>query len=276
MKMIRWMVVGMAMLGAGAVFLLYANQNVYSKQNLRHMVQMPVAVNKVVSAGAPAENVHSLARRMLESQVSPEDFHRILRTGAAGMRTAEETSKIGSFVVQQLKNGNTGQPLAKALHNHLRSLGIPAGGWKQKGPPPIAKTFIPAFAQRRLGQQEEEGGPPAAIRNHLPGPAQNAGNRSDRDDRLEERRERIREEREEAAERAREALEEVDLPVSVKKLGQIAARVYQNPKRVDRILSKSNLSHSQFEQAVHTMISHPELARKYHQGFQSRMKDLDG
>lgn len=175
---------------------------------VRNLVQMPVAVHKVHRAGVDADMLRSMTGAMVGT--SPSEFNGTLRAAAAGLRSAGPELNLRDFVLGKIQQGLRGPRLAEVIHGKLRRHGIPAGGWEGKGPPPIARRFIPDFAERRVDRKGEDQGPPPRVAKNLPAPARRNQQQgvSDAEDRRRDRRERAREKRREARERKREAREE--------------------------------------------------------------------
>lgn len=175
---------------------------------VRNLVQMPVAVHKVHRAGVDADMLRAMTGAM--AGTSPSQFNGTLRAAAAGLRSAGPELNLRDFVLGKIKQGLRGRRLAEAIHGELRRHGIPAGGWEGEGPPPIARRFIPDFAERRVDRKGDDPGPPPGVAKNLPAPARRNHQQgvSDAEDRRRDRRERARERRQEARERQREAREE--------------------------------------------------------------------
>lgn len=55
-------------------------------------------------------------------------------------------------------------------------------------------------------------------------------------------------------------------------LGEIGAKIYQNPQQTDSILSDYGLTRSEFEQKIEEATSDPERAEKYSNSFQNNLK----
>lgn len=139
-------------------------------ERLRQIVQMPIAVDKVVSqAGADPLEVARVAQALNDGGVEPATFNRTLhdvsRTRVTeGPRDLGRTSSVGEFAVARLQEGLRGQALAEAIRGHLRTeYGVPAGNRGVTGPAPVAQNFVPeavreATERRRAEEAERRGG----------------------------------------------------------------------------------------------------------------------
>ncbi len=154
-------------------FVLASVVGAQSPDDLRDLVQMPVAVNKAADAGIPRGDVENISRSLREGRVSPREFNQTLRdvSTVAAEKGPDGVKDIGNHVSAQVRQGVRGQDLANSIHGRLRTHGIPAGGNRGQGPPPIARDFIPEQAKERIreragppGKAEQRGGAPERTR----------------------------------------------------------------------------------------------------------------
>lgn len=149
------------MFGLCLVFVMAATtgafaQEISTQQALEHLVQTPVAVDKVVEAGGSADQVSELARSLNEGLVDPATFNEIMSKTPEMASHPEGITGVGTFVTEQVEAGLTGEDLALATREHLRTLGIPAGGNTTEQPPPIAENYIPSHVTIGPAQQQPE------------------------------------------------------------------------------------------------------------------------
>jgi len=142
--------------------------------DMRDLVQMPLAVDKAVKAGLSARDVEIITRSMRDGRIPPHEFNRTLRDVSyiAAERGPEGVHDIGIYTSGAVKDGLRGQELARSIHTRLQSMGIPAGGPNGQGPSPMAEDYIPAHASDRIRQHQNaprgdtgRRDEPAAIRN---------------------------------------------------------------------------------------------------------------
>jgi len=144
--------------------------------DIRDLVQMPLAVDKAVKAGLSARDVETIARSMRDGRMPPHEFNQTLRDVSylAAERGPEGVQDIGNHVSAAVRDGLRGQELARSIHTRLQSLGIPAGGRNgQGGPSPMAQDFIPDHARDRIRQRQNASGERNAgqgQRDDAPGP----------------------------------------------------------------------------------------------------------
>lgn len=122
----------------------------------QQLVQMPVAVDKLVEAGVPEAQVQRLAETLNRGAVSPAAFNGTLRNIPDLAANVESIARIGNFVVARVNDGLRGEQLAAAIHQRLREEGIPAGGHSLVGPPPIAENFLPENARAKVEKATPE------------------------------------------------------------------------------------------------------------------------
>lgn len=139
----------------------------YSKDGseLMDVVQMPVAVDRVVEAGISEHQIGEVARILVDQGVDGRDFNDSIRASAEGLSASAQDSGIGNFTVERIREGLRGRELAEAIHHRLNERGIPAGGWEGEGPPPVARNFIPEHARERI-RAREAGRPDHRIPEH--------------------------------------------------------------------------------------------------------------
>lgn len=156
---------------------LVATVAAQEKADVRDLVQMPVAVNKAAEAGVQQRDVESISRSLREGRVSPQEFNQTMRdvSTVAAEKGPEGVKEMGNHVSQQVKQGVRGRDLANSIHGRLREQGIPAGGHQGKGPPPIARDFIPEQAKERI---RERAGSPGSQKDRAPQRGGDAGERS--------------------------------------------------------------------------------------------------
>ncbi|MGH9341527.1 MAG: hypothetical protein ACRD1R_18570 [Acidobacteriota bacterium] len=199
---------------------LIATVQAQSSHDLRQLVQMPIATAKAAEASASKGEIERIAEALNRGRVAPVDFNQIMRSAVHARRAGGDVTSIGEYTESRVEEGLRGRALAESIHAKLRSLGIPAGGWRGEGPPPVAREFIPPFARGRIDRRERDDidrGPPPEIRRSLPAPAREALERRDRrdeHDRVNDELERKRERREEELERERERKRERPGPPS--------------------------------------------------------------
>jgi len=128
--------------------------------DIRDLVQMPLAVDKAVKAGLSARDVETITRSMREGRLSPHEFNQTLRNVSyiAAERGPGGVQDIGSHTSAAVRDGLRGQDLARSIHTRLQALGIPAGGRNGQGPPPMAEDFIPDNARDRIRQHQNDSG----------------------------------------------------------------------------------------------------------------------
>lgn len=185
--------------------------------DLEHLVQMPVAVDKAVETGVSENVVRRMSRSLNRQRSSPREFNQSVQTATVGINRSTDRDNMGSYVVNQIDQGKKGRGLSDSIHERLREQGIPAGGWKGDGPPPVAKNYIPEHARGRGRGRPENAGRRGQGRGNNPDreDREDRDEREDQDERdereeQEDRDEREREEREDREEREREEREDQD------------------------------------------------------------------
>jgi hypothetical protein len=150
--------------------------------DIRDLVQMPLAVDKAVKAGLSARDVETIARSMRDGRMPPHEFNQTLRDVSyiAAERGPEGVQDIGNHASAAVRDGLRGQELARSIHTRLQSLGIPAGGRNGQGPSPMAQDFIPDHARDRIRQRQNASGGDRGRRDESAG-ERNAG-QGQRDD----------------------------------------------------------------------------------------------
>ncbi|MEX2523412.1 MAG: hypothetical protein WD750_00495 [Gammaproteobacteria bacterium] len=128
--------------------------------DMRDLVQMPLAVDKAVKAGLSARDVEIIARSMRDGHMPPQDFNQTFRdvSYVAAERGPEGVQDIGKYTSDAVGDGLRGQELARSIHSKLQVLGIPAGGRHGQGPPPMAQDYIPDHAIDRIRQRQNASG----------------------------------------------------------------------------------------------------------------------
>lgn len=128
--------------------------------DIRNLVQMPLAVDKAVKAGLSTRDVETIARAMRDGRLPAHEFNQTLRDVSylAAERGPEGVQDIGNHTSAAVRDGLRGQELARSIHTRLQALGIPAGGRNGQGPPPMAEDFIPDNARERIRQRQNASG----------------------------------------------------------------------------------------------------------------------
>lgn len=114
------------------------------EENLRNSVQMPIATAKASRYGASPDSIKKLAGMLHEGEVSPGNFNNMMRDGVE-MDTASHND-LSDFVREKKNEGLRGRDLAKAIHEKLRSKGIPAGGQNVS---PLEDDFVPPGLRKK-------------------------------------------------------------------------------------------------------------------------------
>jgi len=127
-----------------------------NSNDLKDLVQMPLAVDKAVKAGLPSSDIVTIARALRDGDVPPNDFNRTFHDVSyiAAERGPDGVHDIGVYTSGAVRDGLRGRELAQSIHTRLQSLGIPAGGRDDRRPSPIAEDYIPKHAKDRIQQHQ--------------------------------------------------------------------------------------------------------------------------
>lgn len=92
--------------------------------DIRHLVQMPVAVDKLHRAGVPNSNLQSMIRTLNRAEVPAADVNLILANVPLFAEDLNSLEAVSNFTTIQSDRGLSGPELASALKKELRSRGI--------------------------------------------------------------------------------------------------------------------------------------------------------
>lgn len=165
MYSVRWfkrkIVVAFLISLVASLFAVTVEAQQYTTQEMQQLVQSPVAVDKAVEAGFPAHEMERIAKTLNRGEVDPGNFNKTIQNAPFMAEEDGDITSVGNFVSNQVEAGLRGEDLAQAIHGKLNSLGIPAGGHDEAGPPPIAKDFIPGRAKEAIERSRPEQAQPA-------------------------------------------------------------------------------------------------------------------
>lgn len=131
---------------------------------IQQLVQKPVAVDRMVEAGASPEAIDRLSEAMNRGEMSATEFNNTMRQSPELSEQMDGFNNVGSFVRSRVEEGLRGRELADSIHAYLNERGIPAGGNDEAGPPPVARNFIPHQAQQQIDRSRQHDRPGASSR----------------------------------------------------------------------------------------------------------------
>lgn len=106
-------------------------------ENLEHLLQMPVAVNRASEIGISNHTLEEIASGLNRGQLSPAQFNAFLQQTPALAESFKNVNRVGSFITSKVRAGLRGEELASNLQQELRRLGIPSAGLTEPGPAPL-------------------------------------------------------------------------------------------------------------------------------------------
>lgn len=131
---------------------------------IQQLVQKPVAVDRMVEAGASPEAIERLSGEMNRGEMSATEFNNTMRQSPELADQMDGFNNVGSFVSSRVDEGLRGRELSQSIHTYLNERGIPAGGRDETGPPPVARNFIPHRAQEQIDRSRQHDRPGASSR----------------------------------------------------------------------------------------------------------------
>lgn len=91
---------------------------------VRHLVQMPLAVDKLRKAGVSKSSLSSMVESLNEAGVSPRDVNLFLYTMPLFAEDLGSLVAVSNYTVMQFERGLSGDKLANTLKRELRSRGV--------------------------------------------------------------------------------------------------------------------------------------------------------
>jgi len=258
------------LLSWGIAALALAPRSVHAQgaAELRELARLPAEVTAAVDRGVPERELGAAVRGMAEAGVPTRDILRTVTAVRPG--SGDGDSGIGRLVRSLVDRGLRGEALAAGIHRELRARGIPAGGNRAGGPPPVARRRIPPHAGRGAGARgrDEER---AADRDEEDRDGERAGGRAGPGSGP-GRREPGTRGPGEGGGRGPEIETRTGSPLPARELGELGARIARSPERADRLLDQAGLTRAGFRAAVLETSARPDQSRPYAEGFRSRLE----
>jgi hypothetical protein len=138
--------------------------------DLLSLVAMPLAVDAVANlTGVPTQDLMNLVTQLNQANVPPPQFIEVVRYVPVVLVDQNSSPQFVNYVTTQVNQGVTGNALANAIANQLRTYG--ATQINVTAPPPqvivAQQSFVPPAVVTRVEEvrQHPHGGPPGQLKN---------------------------------------------------------------------------------------------------------------
>jgi hypothetical protein len=140
----------------------------FSSNDLLSLVAMPLAVDAVANlTGVPTQDLMNLIAQLNQANVPPPQFIEVVRYVPVVLVDQNTSPQFIDYVNTQVNQGVTGNALANAIANQLRTYG--AVQINVTAPPQVIveqRNFIPPVVVTRVEEvrQHPHGGPPGQLK----------------------------------------------------------------------------------------------------------------
>ncbi len=141
----------------------------FSTNNLLSLVAMPLAVDAVANlTGVPTQDLMNLVTQLNQANVPPPQFIEVVRYVPVVLVDQNTAPQFIDYVNTQVNQGVTGNALANAIANQLRTYG--AAQINVTAPPQQViveqRNFVPPVVMTRVEEvrQHPHGGPPGQLK----------------------------------------------------------------------------------------------------------------